>query len=165
MVEVRLSAVRVDLHSNTPVLLLEETGGAHRILPVFVGIPEATAIALVLQGISTPRPMTHDLIVDFFNALGVKIESVIITELQSATFYADIYLNAFGTVHAISARPSDAVAIAVRTDTPLYVADDLMDSEGMILNLNDDEGEDDSDELVGQFRQFLNEVKPEDFTS
>ncbi len=93
MVEVRLRAVRVDLQSNTPVLLLQETEGLGRTLPIFIGAPEATAIAFALQGMDTPRPMTHDLIRDLLEALGADVVRVVVTELRSATYYADIVLR------------------------------------------------------------------------
>ena len=92
MVEVRLSAVRVDLQSNTPVLLLMETEGIGRTLPIFIGAPEATAIAFALQGVPTPRPMTHDLLQDLLDTLDVKLERILITELRSATYFAELHL-------------------------------------------------------------------------
>lgn len=166
MVEVRLRAVRVDLQSNTPVLLLQETEGEGRTLPIFIGTPEAAAIAYALQGVAMPRPMTHDLIRDILSALDVAVERVVITELRASTYYAELQLLRRGERSVVSSRPSDAVAVAVRTGSPLYVADDLMDSEGIILSIEsseDDGDEESSDELVGQFRQFLDSIKPEDF--
>ncbi len=161
----RLSAVRVDLQSNTPVLLLTETAGSGRTLPIFIGAPEATAIAFAVQGVATPRPMTHDLLRDMLQALGAHLERVIITELRSATYYAELHLaSPRGTVE-VSCRPSDAVALAVRTGSPLFVSDDLMETEGVVLPVEDDDDEVSSDELVGRFRQFLDEVRPEDFSS
>ncbi len=167
MVEVRLRAVRVDLQSNTPVLLLQETEGEGRTLPIFIGTPEATAIAYALQGVSMPRPMTHDLVKDLLSAVDVDIERVVITELRSSTYFAELHLRR-GTEHAtVSSRPSDAVAVAVRTGSPIYVSDELMDAEGIILAIETADDDDDSspDELMGQFRQFLDSIKPEDFGS
>jgi len=168
MVEVRLRAVRVDLQSNTPVLLLQETEGEGRTLPIFIGTPEAAAIAYALQGVAMPRPMTHDLIKDLLGSLDVDVERVVITELQSSTYYAELHLRRGGDRSVVSSRPSDAVAIAVRTATPLYVADDLMDAEGILLAIeagDDDEDDGNPEELVGQFREFLDSIKPEDFGS
>lgn len=168
MVEVRLRAVRVDLQSNTPVLLLQETEGEGRTLPIFIGTPEAAAIAYALQGVAMPRPMTHDLIRDLLASLEVEVERVVITELRSSTYYAELQLRRGGERSIVSSRPSDAVAVAVRTGTPLYVADDLMDAEGILLAIDASEDEEDEtspDELVGQFRQFLDSIKPEDFGS
>jgi bifunctional DNase/RNase len=165
MVEVRLRAVRVDLQSNTPVLLLQETEGEGRTLPIFIGTPEAAAIAYALQGVAMPRPMTHDLIRDLLSTLDVSVERIVITELRSSTYFAELQLRRGGERSVVSSRPSDAVAVAVRTGSPIYVADDLMDAEGILLAIEspDDEEEESPDELVGQFRQFLDSVKPEDF--
>jgi len=166
MVEVRLSAVRVDLQSNTPVLLLTETQGLGRTLPIFIGAPEATAIAFAIQGVATPRPMTHDLLRDVVDALGAELERVVITELRAATYYAELQLRRGNDALTVSSRPSDAVALAVRTTSPLFVSDELMDAEGILLPAEDDEDGDSSpDELVGEFRQFLDTVRPEDFSS
>jgi bifunctional DNase/RNase len=168
MVEVRLRAVRVDLQSNTPVLLLQETEGEGRTLPIFIGTPEATAIAYALQGVAMPRPMTHDLMKDLLSSLEVDVERVVITELRAATYYAELHLRWGSRRAVVSSRPSDAVAIAVRTESPLYVSDELMDSEGILLAIDtadEEEEETSSDELVGQFRQFLDSIKPEDFGS
>lgn len=167
MVEVRLSAVRVDLQSNTPVLLLTETDGVGRTLPIFIGAPEATAIAFAIQGVATPRPMTHDLLRDVVDALDAQLERVLITELRSATYYAELHLKRGDASLTVSSRPSDAVALAARTGSPLFVADELMDAEGVMLPAEDEEGDDGAnpDELVGQFRQFLEQVRPEDFSS
>jgi bifunctional DNase/RNase len=168
MVEVRLSAVRVDLQSNTPVLLLTEAEGVGRTLPIFIGAPEATAIAFAIQGVATPRPMTHDLIRDVLDALDTKLERVVITELRSATYYAELHLKRAGAAVTVSSRPSDAVALAVRTGSPLFVSDELMDAEGVMLPSDEEERDGEStnpDELVGQFRQFLDQIRPEDFSS
>jgi hypothetical protein len=167
MVEVRLRAVRVDLQSNTPVLLLQETEGEGRTLPIFIGTPEAAAIAYALQGVSTPRPMTHDLIHDILSSLEVLVERVVITELRSSTYFAELHLRRGAERSIVSSRPSDAVAVAVRTGSTLYVADELMDAEGILLSIEpseDDDEEESPDELVGQFRQFLDSIKPEDFS-
>jgi bifunctional DNase/RNase len=168
MIEVRLSAVRVDLQSNTPVLLLTETEGLGRTLPIFIGAPEATAIAFAIQGVATPRPMTHDLLRDVVEILGAELERVVITELRAATYYAELHLRRAEHVLTVSSRPSDAVALAVRTSSPLFVSDELMDAEGILLPTEDEEGDGEArnpDELVGEFREFLDTVRPEDFSS
>jgi hypothetical protein len=167
MVEVRLRAVRVDLQSNTPVLLLQETEGEGRTLPIFIGTPEAAAIAYALQEVAMPRPMTHDLIKELLDALDAEVERVVITELQASTYFAEMQLRRGGDRASVSCRPSDAVAVAVRTGSPLFVADELMDAEGIMLAIDGSTDEDEStpEELVGQFRQFLDNIKPEDFGS
>ena len=174
MVEVRLRAVRVDLQSNTPVLLLQESEGLGRTLPIFIGAPEATAIAFALQGMDTPRPMTHDLIRDLLEALDADVARVVVTELRSSTYYAEIVLVRDGDEVPVSSRPSDAVAVAVRTGAPLFVADDLMDAEGIMLAVDEEEEESEEEavvaegnpeEIVGEFRSFLDSIRPEDFSS
>ena len=176
MVEVRLRAVRVDLQTNTPVLLLQEQEGLTRTVPIFIGAPEATAIAFALQGMETPRPMTHDLIRDLLDALGADVVRVVITELRTSTYYADIVLSRDGSEITVSSRPSDAVAVAVRTGAPLFVADDLMDAEGIMLAVDEEEDDEESEEesldadgnpeeIVGEFRSFLDSIRPEDFSS
>jgi hypothetical protein len=117
--------------------------------------------------------MTHDLIRDLLDALGADVLRVVITELKAATYYAEIVLRHGEEELPVSSRPSDAVAVAVRTGAPLFVADDLMDSEGIMLAVEEDEDdasdEDDDgsnpEELVGEFRTFLDSIRPEDFSS
>src|SRR5450756_2541814 len=106
--------------NRTPVLLLQESDGLGRTLPIFIGAPEATAIAFALQGMDTPRPMTHDLIRDLLDALGTDVVRVVITELRSSTYHAEIVLRHNSHEISVSSRPSDAVAVAVRTGTPLF---------------------------------------------
>src|SRR3954468_21107731 len=167
MVEMELAAVRVDLQSNTPVVLLQETGGARRTLPIFIGAPEATAIAYAMQNVVVQRPLTHDLLRDLLLELGVRLDAVVITELRESTFYAELRMTTQGRSHTVSSRPSDGIALAARLGTPIYVEDALLDAEGVIIPPDDaDEVEDEpenADELVDEFRQFIEGVKPEDF--
>lgn len=173
MVEVRLTAVRVDLHSNTPVLLLQETEGRKRSLPIFIGGPEASSIAQALQKVEPKRPMTHDLMRDLLVVLGVRIKYVVVTEVRDQTYYAELHLQRPGKNEEIevSSRPSDAIALAIRTESPLFVSDELMDSEGVELDLDETEGEggeevaEVSEELVEQFKGFLDTLRPEDFST
>jgi bifunctional DNase/RNase len=165
MLEVRLTAVRVDLQSNTPVVLLEEKDGGRRSLPIFIGAPEATAIAFAIQGVEVPRPMTHDLMRDLVEALGGRLLRVVVTEVRDSTYFAEIHLQQGEHRVVISSRPSDAIALAARTNAPLYVADDLMESAGVVIEADEDEAEgEESEELVGEFREFLDNVRPEDFS-
>ncbi len=170
MVEVALRAVRVDLQSRTPVLLLQETGIERRSIPIFIGEPEAVAIEYAVRGVPAPRPLTHDLLRDVIEILGAAVTRILVTELRDATYYAEIHLEANGTTIVVSARPSDAVALALRTGSPLFVDDALMDQEGRVIELAEDEDDeeelaesDDEDELAEQFRDFLDSVAPEDF--
>jgi len=168
MVRVTLRAVRVDLQSNTPVLLLQESDGEGRTLPIFIGTPEATAIAYALQGVEVPRPLTHDLLVDVIRGLDATLDKVVVTQLDGATFFAELHLSRAGETSVISSRPSDAVALALRTSTPLFVADELMDAEGVLLAIDEEEDEDEDgaeeEVVVDQFREFLDSISPEDFS-
>ena len=171
MIEVVLRAVRVDVGSSTPLLLLEEVGG-ERVLPIFIGASEATAIAYALQHIETPRPMSHDLLGNVITSLGARLFAVEITHLVDNTFYANLRLLREGKEVLVSARPSDGVALALRVGAPLLVSDELMNEEGQVLDVSDDddvEGDSEGDaaqseaELVAELRDFLNNVRPEDF--
>ncbi len=160
-----LVGVRVELPSNTPIALLRERTGERRVLPIFIGGPEATAIAFALEEVVTPRPMTHDLLRNLLDDLGVSIESVSVTELRDRTFYAEIELHAADGVHRVSSRPSDAIALAVRVGTPIYAAEEVLDEAGFPAgDDSDDDGEPEA-EVVEEFRQFIDTVNPEDFGS
>jgi bifunctional DNase/RNase len=164
MVEMQLSAVRVELPSNTPILLLQEAGGANRTLPIYIGPAEAQAIAFAQQGVDTPRPMTHDLMRDLLQEVGATVECIVITELRDRTFYAEIRLLVGGQRRVVSARPSDAVALAVRVRTTIYAEEELLDAEGVILPEEEPEPAE-SEELVSEFREFIEGIRPEDFES
>lgn len=168
MVEMHLTAVRVELPTNNPVVLLQEVGGARRTLPIFIGAPEATAIAFAIQGVATSRPMTHDLFRDVLTSLGITLDRVLITELREGTYYAELHLSTEGRATVVSSRPSDAIALAARLGAPIFAEDELIDSEGVQLAPDDDEDDEvdgNPDEIVSQFRQFIEGVRPEDFTS
>ena len=165
MVEVVLRAVRVDVGSSTPLLLLEEVNG-DRVLPIFIGAPEATAIAYALQNVETPRPMSHDLLGAVIESLGAQLFAVEIADLVDNTFYALLRLVRDDVEISVSARPSDAVALALRVGAPMLVRDDLMSDETRLVLLDEDddaEPAEDEDELLAELRDFLDTVKPEDF--
>ena len=163
MVEMHLSAVRVELPANVPILLLQEAAG-DRTLPIYIGRPEAEAIAGALQGVVTKRPMTHDLMRDMLGELSVVLDHVVITELKDQTFYAELRLRRGSASYVVSARPSDAIALAIRAGATIYAEEALLDAEGIVIAQRD-EGDDpaEGDELVAQFHEFLEGVRPEDF--
>ena len=168
MVEMHLTAVRVELPTNNPVVLLQEVAGARRTLPIFIGAPEATAIAFAIQGVSTSRPMTHDLFRDVLVTLGVTLERVLITELREGTYYAELHLVQGTERSVVSSRPSDAIALAARLGAPIFAEDDLIDSEGVQLAPDDEDETEDGEvpeEIVTQFREFIEGIRPEDFSS
>ena len=166
MLEMHLAAVRVELPTNTPILLLQEASGAQRTLPIYIGAAEATAIAYALQGVVTARPMTHDLMRDMLNELGAVVDCVVITELRDSTFFAEIRVTLGGRHHTVSARPSDAIALAARLGTTIYAEEALVDAEGVVLQSDDEpDASPDQDQLVVEFRHFIEGIRPEDFSS
>lgn len=158
MIRVSLVGVRVEVPTNQPIVLLREEEG-QRYLPIFIGPPEATAIVYALQGMDTPRPMTHDLFTETLANLAVELSRVEITKLEEGTFYAEIELKSDGESTRISSRPSDAIALAVRAehDVPIFADEDVLEEAGVVFD-----GEDE-DAQIEEFREFLEGVSPEDF--
>ena len=152
MIPVEVVGVRVEMPSNQPIVLLRESGSI-RYLPIWVGAVEATAIAFAQQGIISQRPMTHDLMIESISALGSSIESVHLTELKNGIFYANLNLNG-GKV--VSARPSDAIALALRSGAPILATEELFNQAGVEIP-------DASEDEVEKFKEFLDHVNPEDF--
>jgi uncharacterized protein len=158
-----LLGVRLELPANAPVVLLREQGGERRVLPIYIGPEEARAIALALEGVSTPRPMTHDLFRDVLGAVDVKVLRITVTDLRESTFFAELELQAGDKTVTVSSRPSDAVALAVRVDAPIFATESVLAAAAMPAA---EEGEEEEqEEIVDQFRQFIDEVNPEDFAS
>ena len=158
-IEMELVGIELERPPNIPCLVLREADGAGRILPIFIGGPEATAIAFALEQVETPRPMTHDLMKDLLDELGAQVERVVVTELRESTFFAEIILRSGDEVHVVSARPSDAVALAVRTGAPVFAEEDVLEVAGRAAE------EDVPEEVVEQFKEFIEQVNPEDFAS
>ncbi|WP_445255553.1 bifunctional nuclease family protein [Nocardioides aurantiacus] len=152
MREVEVVGVRVEMPSNTPIVLLREADG-ERYLPIWIGAVEATAIAFAQQGVVPPRPLTHDLLRDVLAATGNEVDEIRITEMQDNVFYATLVLTSGVEV---SARPSDSIALALRTGSRIVCAEELLDEAGILVP---DEQEDE----VEKFREFLDHVTPEDF--
>jgi len=164
VIELELVAVRVELPSNTPVVVLRELQGRRRQLSIFIGGPEATAIAFAMEGVETPRPLTHDLFCDVMDGLGAQLERVVITELRETTYYADLEVSSSLGLQHISARPSDAVALAVRVGCPIFSSEEVLDTAGFVDELvPDEESEDLPEAVVEEFKQFIEQVSPEDF--
>lgn len=157
--------VRVDLQTNTPIVLLEEIYG-DRTLPIFIGAPEASAIAFAIEGVEVPRPMTHDLLHNVLDELGAQLLQVVISDIIEGTYYAELHVRAHGDDHVISARPSDAIALAIRCGTPMFVADAVMENAPRFVEEIEEESTDEGEapeEIVGEFLEFLDNVRPEDF--
>lgn len=158
MIEVEVVGIRVELPANQPVLVLRDLNG-DRYLPLWIGNSEATAISLALDGVTPPRPLTHDLLVQVIDHLDDQVMSASITELIDGVYFAQID---FANHDAVSARPSDAVAVAIRCGVPIYVSQEVFDEAGM--DIVDNEEVEDSEEEVEKFRAFLDEINPEDFS-
>lgn len=162
-IEMELVGVRVQMPSNTPILLLRESVGRRRMVPIYIGGPEAHAIDLAVSGTPTPRPMTHDLMVGLIENLGAALERVVITELKEGTFYAELYLrDSTGGLQTMSARPSDAVALAARTGSPIFAQETIVEEAGIEESEKSD-SDGDEEQMVEELRKFLDEVNPEDF--
>ena len=150
--------VRLELPSNQPIVLLKEKSGT-RYLPIWIGANEATAIATAMEGVEPPRPLTHDLMRSVIDAVGALATKVVITEMRDAIFFADLTLDVSGQEVQVSSRPSDAIALAVRTGTPVMASPLVMDEAGVHFEEEDPEDE------VAKFREFLEDVTVEDFQS
>jgi len=148
--------VRVELPSNTPIVLLREQGGP-RYLPIWIGASEATAIAAAIEGVEPPRPLTHDLLALVVEKLAATVDRVVVSEMRDSVFYADLVLGTTtGEIH-ISARPSDSIALAVRTGSPVFAAPDVLSEAGIEIQ------EESEEQQIERFREFLEEATIEDF--
>ena len=156
VLDLEVVGVRVEMPSNNPIVLLRERDGG-RYLPIWVGAVEATAIAYAQQGIVPPRPLTHDLLRDLLAALGVTLTEVRITALEDGVFYAVLALD---NGVEVSARPSDAIALALRVDAPIRGAAEVLDAAAIDIP---DEEPAQAEDQVEKFREFLDQVSPEDF--
>jgi uncharacterized protein len=152
--------VSFDMVGKQPIVLLKTAAG-NRFLPIWIGHSEAAAILMKLQGAETPRPMTHDLLNDVVGELNGEVARITVTELKDNTFYALITVRAQQAEIEIDSRPSDALALAVRSNAPIFAADKVVDENGIEF----DHEVEDTEEVVEQFKEFLEEVSPEDFGS
>jgi bifunctional DNase/RNase len=155
MIEMNLVGVRVELPSQNPIVLLKERDG-ERYLPIWIGPAEAAAIAFALQGVVTQRPLTHDLMKNLLEELTVRVDRVLITELREGTYYATIELSRNGTRYEVSSRPSDAIALAARVGVPIFAQEEVLTEASIVIR-------DDEETEVEKFREFLDQVTPEDF--
>jgi bifunctional DNase/RNase len=158
MQEMVIYGVSFDLVGKQPIVLLKTADG-NRYLPIWIGQPEAAAILMRLQGASTPRPMTHDLVTELLEQLDAQVVRITVTELRDNTFYASITVQQNGSEIEIDSRPSDAIALAVRADAPIFAADRVIEESAIEF-----EGEEvNEEEIVRDFKQFLENVSPDEF--
>ena len=152
--------VSFDMVGKQPIVLLKTADG-NKFLPIWIGHPEAAAILMKLQGASTPRPMTHDLFTEMLGQLDAQVSRIAVTELRDNTFYACITLVVDGSEIEVDSRPSDAIALAVRAEAPIFAAESVIEESAIEFEHEDVNEE----EVVEEFKKFLDEVKPEDFST
>jgi bifunctional DNase/RNase len=157
--EVSIYGVSFDMVGKQPIVLLKTMDG-NRFLPIWIGHPEAAAILMKLQGAPTPRPMTHDLVTDMLGELNARVSRISVTELRENTFYAVITLQVNDAEIEIDSRPSYALALAVRTSAPIFVADQVIDDSAIEFGAEEAPEE---QEVVDEFKKFLEDVSPDDF--
>ena len=177
MIEMTIDSIRVSLMNYQRVVILKEKM-ADRYLPIWIGPTEADAIAVKLQGVSVPRPLTHDLLRSVVDALGARVNCIVVNDLKNDTFYAKITLDVDGGQMEVDSRPSDALALAVRVEVPIYVDESVLDKAGILLDketgkpLSEERGGADgkgrkvSEEEMGRmsaFRDFINNLDLDDF--
>ena len=160
MQEMVIYGVSFDMVGKQPIVLLKTADG-NKFLPIWIGHPEAAAILMKLQGASTPRPMTHDLFTEMLQQLDARVSRIAVTELRDNTFYAQITISVDGSEIEVDSRPSDAIALAVRADAPIFAAESVIEESAIEFEHEDVNEE----EVVEEFKRFLDEVKPEDFST
>jgi bifunctional DNase/RNase len=158
--EMIIYGVSFDMVGKQPIVLLKTAEG-NKFLPIWIGHPEAAAILMKLQGASTPRPMTHDLFTDMLGQLDARVTRIAVTELRDNTFYAVVTITLNGSEIEVDSRPSDAIALAVRADAPIFAAEAVIEESAIEFEHEDVNEE----EVVEEFKKFLDEVKPEDFSA
>lgn len=171
MKEMDLVGLRQHENIGVPIMLLREPDGEERILPIFIGKSEALAIALALEGVVSPRPMTHDLMAEVVSTSGLELVRVEIVDLEDRTFFAEMVFSRKGdeeNAFRISSRPSDAIALAIRMDAPVFAVDKVLDEAGFVPSeeeeMEDDEAEEEQpEEVIEQFKEFIDNVSAEDF--
>jgi len=155
-IEMKIKGLMVDPVTNMPIVILKDESD-DRLLPIWVGIFEANAIALRIEDIETPRPMTHDLLRNLLESLQAKVEKIVVSDLKDNTYFAQIHLDVDGTARQVDARPSDAIALALRTEAPIYVEQSVLDQSRSL----DEDGEPSDSERL---RRWFENLDPEDFS-
>ncbi len=178
MIEMTVDSIRVSLMNYQRVVILKEKA-AERYLPIWIGPSEADAIAVKLQGVSVPRPLTHDLLISVIDALGATINSIVVSDLKNDTFYAKVLLSVDGEQMEVDSRPSDALALAVRADVSIFAEEAVLDKAGILLDREtgkpvgspdglpakdaDTKVSDDEMKKMSAFYDFINNLDLEDF--
>lgn len=155
MLEVAVKGLTFDPITNVPIVILKDVNGK-RLLPIWIGVFEANAIALEMEKVATPRPMTHDLLKNTFDIMKGKVARVVVDNLEENTFYATIYFDFKGEEQRLDSRPSDAIALALRAGIPIFVTQDVM-TQAQSFEIEEDLGEKED------WKRWLNQITPEDF--
>ncbi len=178
MIEMKVKGLTLDPHTNVPIVILRESEG-ERALPIWVGIFEAHAIAREIESFETPRPMTHDLIKNLINDLRGRVDRILINDLRENTFYAEIHLSLNGSEFVVDSRPSDAIAVALRMGSPIFVEEKVLD-EAKSIEFNEAEAKEGGETGEGEaappaeaeaapeeapedIKEWLKDLKPDDF--
>jgi len=166
MIQVRVAGVALDPTGQHVILLkpLDEIPGEGSILPIWIGQMEATSILVAVEGAPVTRPLAHDLMRSLLESLGAAVARVAVTRIEDGTFYAEVTLSSPDGDRFVDARPSDAVALASRVGAPIWVAEEVMDDAGVPDTVTEVEGEVDSEERLDEFKRFLEDVDPDDFS-
>ncbi len=159
MQEMHIYGVSFDIVGKQPIVLLKTADG-NKFLPIWIGHSEAAAILMKLQGASTPRPMTHDLLTDMLSQLEARVIRITVTELRDSTFYASITIQQDGSELEVDSRPSDAIALAVRAEAPIFADDQVIEESAIEFAEGEEVNE---EEIVDEFRKFLDQVTPDEF--
>ena len=154
--------MRVEFPGPAPIVLLKETNERGLVLPIFIGNAEANAIDIHLRNDSPPRPMTQDLFATALNEMNASLTKVVVTEIDNKTFFAEIHFETADGVKTISSRPSDAIALAVRMSSPIYAEEEVLATAGHKIR---EDNEDTEEDVLAEFRDFLDDVSPEDFSA
>ena len=161
MKSLSVRGVRIDRMAGTPVVMLREDEAPRRQFEIYIGAPEAAAIKTALDGESTPRPLTHELLVNVLEQLSFALTQVVLTHVSSGTYYAELVLVADeGDETRVSARPSDAIALALRASCPIFASENLLETVGEVVEEDETAP---NDEIIDEFRDFIENISPEDF--
>jgi uncharacterized protein len=161
VVELELVDVRIDEATKQPFLELKALDATNRVLPIAVGLPEGAAVKYGLEQRTTPRPMTHDLLGHLLEACGATLDQVVITDFHDQIYFAELHLSVGTERKTVSCRPSDGVALAVRVGARLFVNDEVLERQGVATSV--EEPGEGGEELVDEFRKFIDDINPEDF--
>lgn len=154
-IKMKIKGLVIDPISKMPIVVLQDLN-QKRLLPIWIGVFEANAISLKMENIATPRPMTHDLVINFLNKLNISLEKIVVNDVKDNTFYAHIYCRHNNKIITIDSRPSDAIALSLRMDAPIFVEEEVVEKA---QSLKFDENLEDSEKL----KKWLESLKPEDF--